>query len=790
MLVAAGRAHGAEPDTLLPGRVVVLRTGAQLRVVATAPKGASFAMPAAANDPAVAGGALDVFAVGAGAPMTFALAPPGWRGLGNPAGSRGWAYKGAGTIADPCSLRVTPSSVRIACRGAALTLAPPLAGDLGVVLSLGTDPKRYCATFGGTTTANEPGRLTRKNAPAAASCASSTPPTPTPTPLPDVDHDGVPDALDRCPGGDDRIDGDRDGTPDACEESAVRSVIDDFESYASDAALRSTWSAWPEGGDATVTRGVAQGEGGSTAMTLVPVGADPVTGSTWASVSRALAGPADAAFEGIVWFVEHSGAKPLALGLNLTESGGETWAPGAGAVSLLPAGGAWTSGLAADANGVVTLPAGFTGLVRVRFASLAIPAWYAGPGNGVFEEAALSRVSLGFDVTGRTGEIVHVDSLTWWYGVDPGIAGKIASRDFPSIYQPWSGIDDEPGVDLRTLVARHDLLWRTPGGYGLFYDAGALLEPCTPDPGGSCLALATGFTAASRASAAAIVADLRARNPNLVLILEVRYREQQDTQLPASHRFWQRDAQGNRVAGWSEGTYVSYLLDWHDSEVRALVAQQARAAVAAGLDGVFLDWWDDNDDDRLALARAVRDAIGDRLLIVNNNDRPLPRSAQWINGSYMEGYRSATVADWQGLATTLRSNEALLRRPRLSPIETWYASSRLDLDRMRATTTLSLTQSDGYALFCDPNGLPTPDHLHSWYALWNEPLGRPVAPGAQQADGSWRREFTGGTVVYNPMGNAPVQVSFGGARRSAATGLVATTHTVPARDGDIFIPAP
>ena len=73
---------------------------------------------------------------------------------------------------------------------------------------------------------------------------------------PDADGDGVPDTLERCPGGDDRIDLDRDGAPDACQELALRSTLDSFDAYASDAALNAVWTSWAEGGDLTITRGV------------------------------------------------------------------------------------------------------------------------------------------------------------------------------------------------------------------------------------------------------------------------------------------------------------------------------------------------------------------------------------------------------------------------------------------------------------------------------------------------------------------------------------------------------
>ena len=106
---------------------------------------------------------------------------------------------------------------------------------------------------------------------------------------------------------------------------------------------------------------------------------------------------------------------------------------------------------------------------------------------------------------------------------------------------------------------------------------------------------------------------------------------------------------------------------------------------------------------------------------------------------------------------------------------------------MRATTTLALTHSDGYCLFSDPNPLPTPDHQHNWYPFWNKSLGKPVAKGTADSNGTVRREFENGTVVYNPMGNKAVSVTFPEERRSVATGKTARTHEVGNADGDIFL---
>ena len=42
-------------------------------------------------------------------------------------------------------------------------------------------------------------------------------------------------------------------------------------------------------------------------------------------------------------------------------------------------------------------------------------------------------------------------------------------------------------------------------------------------------------------------------------------------------------------------------------------------------------------------------------------------------------------------------------------------------------------------------------------------------------------------MVYNPMGNKAVAVTFPEDRRSAATGKTARTHDVESPDGDIFL---
>jgi len=365
-------------------------------------------------------------------------------------------------------------------------------------------------------------------------------------------------------------------------------------------------------------------------------------------------------------------------------------------------------------------------------------------------------------------------------GVARTIEQRVSNRALPSVFQAWNRADNLPGESRIDTAARHDLMWRTTGGYKLRWEA-------------SHEGLGESFTQQSIANGLAYRQSLLSQNPNMILLAEIRYRDASNSFLPQNSPWWKRDAAGDRVPGWAEGGY--FLLNYQDGGFQAHVAAQCKAAVDSGVvDGVLLDWWND-DHDRLNLVKAVRDAIGETpLIVVNSNDRKVPNTARYVNGLFMEVTRTSEAADWQRVAETLLWAEEHLRPPRVNCLETWFHHSREDLHLMRATTTLSLTHSDGYCLFSDPNPLPTPDHLHNWYSFWNkeiEPnrpkLGRPTAPRVFRPDGVVTRLFQHGMVAYNAKGNGRTTLSFRRPVLSAATGIVNTKHVLNDEDGDIYV---
>jgi hypothetical protein len=167
MLAAGPTTAAAEPDELMPGTIALVRYGVVAKVIARAP--IAFDLPDAINSP-VAGGASLLFFDTAGADTdVYALPAGGWTGLGVPAGSRGWKYRGSGAVGDPCRVvLVTPGIVKAVCKGRGVQLTPPFVGSAGIRLAVGT--KNYCASFGGTPIRNDASLFKAKDASAPAAC--------------------------------------------------------------------------------------------------------------------------------------------------------------------------------------------------------------------------------------------------------------------------------------------------------------------------------------------------------------------------------------------------------------------------------------------------------------------------------------------------------------------------------------------------------------------------------------------------------------------------------------------
>ena len=171
---ASGAMAAAEPEELLPGITAMVEPSTIVKFVAKPVKPALFVLPDPSNDPIINGATLRVFDTvpRPDGDFTFTLpAGDAWKLIGSPADVKGYKYKGTGEPGDPCKLvLVTAKVVKALCKGGDVGFTLPFEGNLGVVLTVGTGPKTYCAEFGGTPKGDETEVFKRKAAPAPEAC--------------------------------------------------------------------------------------------------------------------------------------------------------------------------------------------------------------------------------------------------------------------------------------------------------------------------------------------------------------------------------------------------------------------------------------------------------------------------------------------------------------------------------------------------------------------------------------------------------------------------------------------
>jgi len=147
LLVASAAAGNEQPDQLVTGRKLLIKhkSDTSRSKIVFLSKDSSFVLPNPGSDPTVEGATLQILDMATGAGATLALPAAHWKAI-----SGGYKY------ADPsgaCRTVIIKQGrlLKGVCKGAAITLMPPLQGGLsaaaGVILRVGTDTIRYCAVF-------------------------------------------------------------------------------------------------------------------------------------------------------------------------------------------------------------------------------------------------------------------------------------------------------------------------------------------------------------------------------------------------------------------------------------------------------------------------------------------------------------------------------------------------------------------------------------------------------------------------------------------------------------------
>jgi hypothetical protein len=151
----------------IPAKIAIVKVGKLAKIVAKPTTPSVFPLPTVA----VTTASIDFFDTGGGGGAdNYAVSAGTWSGLGNPAGSVGWKYKGTKTAGDPCVVVLIKEKViKAVCKGGDVGIDGPFTGDVGFILT--TDGDTYCAQVP-PTTKNEAGLVKGKDAGAPVSCPS------------------------------------------------------------------------------------------------------------------------------------------------------------------------------------------------------------------------------------------------------------------------------------------------------------------------------------------------------------------------------------------------------------------------------------------------------------------------------------------------------------------------------------------------------------------------------------------------------------------------------------------
>ena len=409
------------------------------------------------------------------------------------------------------------------------------------------------------------------------------------------------------------------------------------------------------------------------------------------------------------------------------------------------------------------------------------------------------------------------------------IVERVVNRSYPSVFGAWKhSLLNYPRPDdigewsyAKEMLAHHDLFWT-----GTFR---AIQWRLTPE--GSRLVVNAGSLEHSQYERS----ELQELNPNFLLLSSLYYYGANLETYPEDWPYWLRDKSGNIVQDENWGTL---LIDYTLPGAQDHFVQKAAAVAKCGIfDGIFMDWWDESQewnqwladlyhsskvDAQVSLVRRIREAVGDDfLIIVNTNTRKVPRSALYVNGSFMEtigpvqGYSRESLIEIENALSWYEEN---FRYPQVNCLEGWGIPSKpqnspQNQQLARVFVTLSLTHSNGYVSFAtgirggynhehayeiweghsEEHVSDEPhDHLHHkyWYSFYDADLGYPVGEKAQRyrnIEGLFIREFTNGWAVYNRSGKEQ-QIEFSEAVSGVASGVKDQhLHVLPDLDGEIYL---
>lgn len=298
------------------------------------------------------------------------------------------------------------------------------------------------------------------------------------------------------------------------------------------------------------------------------------------------------------------------------------------------------------------------------------------------------------------------------------------------------------------------------------------------------------------------IALLRQANPTAMVLPYVDVIEGYDSpDIPQG--WWDLNDKGERWSGWPGMFRINMKLP----EVLQYNLDMARDRVFARamFDGIFYDCW--SPDDWLCPRTAqLRD--GKAVVMLNAWNIPT-RGFESLNGVLAEDEINRVVegrVDFEDFLARYLNWCRLSRKPVTTMVvcrpqalndDPWRWSkmkhedkvaeiekARQDDEQTMRFGLATTLMGDGY--FGYDAGTAARGNWW-WYKEYDAPLGYPKGDCTRNEDGTWQRDFDGGTVVVNGSGYDAV-VRLQRRCRDLSTGRVGDTFTLPMFDGRIFLP--
>ena len=297
------------------------------------------------------------------------------------------------------------------------------------------------------------------------------------------------------------------------------------------------------------------------------------------------------------------------------------------------------------------------------------------------------------------------------------------------------------------------------------------------------------------------IAKLRQINPNVLVLPYVDVVEGPDN--PIVPKQWWALKEGQRWSGWPGYYRINTKLD----DVLQFNLDQVSTEICSRpcFDGVFYDCWG-VDDWLVPKTAALRD--GQAVVMVNDWNLP-SHGFSTLNGVLAEDEIDRVIegkVDFEDFLGRYFRWTRETRKPCVTMIvcspqaisyDAWhwskmsYQQRQAELEKYRVADQQTMRfglaatlMSDGY--FGYDTGMAGRGNWW-WYKEYDAPLGHPRGPAHRNADGTWQREYDGGTVIVNGTSYDAV-ARLGTKSRDVSTGRIGTQFTLPFFDGRIFLP--